>query len=318
MSEESIFIKNTPGVQGKVKTQTPSIPETPKNLHEPTTFDGLKKYIEPENTSNTDSFYKTISVPRQDIPEPPNPNQTTNETPGVENEQSSTTAEPTSESEKAPISKAGIEVTAEFYTDTGDLIIPKILAWVNKTADEKQYELKPKQKQYIVDSWVRLLEEKQHQLTPAQQLVSAYFGGYGTEMILLVISRLMEAFNSENKQAKQNTTVIEPKQNEAPAPQPQQSQAAPQQPAQNTQEPSAEPQAPQPKEPAVVLEPGTQQPIPQNTSFKPCANKDCSRTFAPGEGFAKSKKSKFYDTTCSKPCMSKVIGATGGANKKNN
>lgn len=321
MSETNFFTPQptTPakGTLGKVGKQTPVAPAEPQ-----------PKAAEP--ISNTDSFFNTINIPRQEVPEPPKPGQTETETAENEQNKAADTETPTeaAETEKAPISQAGIEVTAEFYTETGDLIIPKILAWVNKTADEGKYELKPKQKQYIVDSWVRFLNEKQHQLTPTQQLISAYVGGYGTEMLLIATTRLLEYFDKKNKREAQSQ-VIEPKQPTTPAEAPQPQQAT------NVQQPApattvAEPQnEPRPKENNNVINPEgytetkyqqtTEQPPEQNENktFKPCANNDCNKTFEPGQGFAKNKKSKFYDTTCSKACMSKVIGATGGRKNKN-
>ena len=296
---------------------------------------------------NTFSFLNEMSVNRQPVAEPPKAAPETPESEeSADNSTIETSDQPKEEAPKEAISMEGLGITAEVIVETADLLIPELMVRLNPdgdseaeeysldpddTDDPKEKEKRLKRKKFLIESHVRYFDFKKINMTPGQQLIFAYGAAYGVPLLLEGAHRLLD-YLDKRKDKKKVQEQIDAQVQENPlvaqnlelARLLKETQETLQS-IRNDQRAAGGSSSQPPVQIVQKIPPLEEEKLTEETqettqnhqtvTLKPCAHPKCNNSFAPGTGFSQNPESKFYDSCCSKVCMRRVIGGTGGRKK---
>lgn len=210
------------------------------------------------------------------------------EAPQEEEEQQEEIEAPQEEEEQQEnsfgLTKEDCYLIGDFIADTGDITIPEIAAYLHEKKDSKEFRASPNHVKNIGKAWGDFLYQKQINVSPSNKILIATSIAYMMPLAMGVKHRFPQIKEGLKRFVKSLTGK-----GSAPI----------ERPTIRTRKF----EAPQEEEEEEIV-------------LKDCKKADCKETFEEGKGFAKSLKSKNYDSFCSNKCMFQHTGAQSKKSKK--
>lgn len=285
--------------------------------------------VEPETPkteakkSNFDSYISHISKPRPTVAVNPHLAKKTEEKESQEADENAPKNEDGNEApEQEKRDPEFYRSQGEFAADMTDIAMPNVIAWLNDEKDETQYCVEARIKRQIAQAYARFFEDRNKQLSPTGQLVTALAMGYGIPLGTAAFTKIMGMINKAKEQRiKEEELRLQVLQQQVHNSQVDSYESAAETlqkkyaPEQQETTPKNEPDFVATPEGEITATKEKKAPAPEPKK-KTCLNEKCDKTFIEGTGHAKGKAAKYYDKFCSAGCMGLYTSMVGQQARK--